>query len=205
MTGSELPATSADGGVPGAIRLERWDGEQLRSRLDEALDIYVSAMGYPRIVIELRREFFAEHTRRQSFRSVVAIENGTERLVGFGYGYRTVPGQWWHDQVRAGLSEQHHEYWMSDSFELVELHVLPDSQGHGLGHSLLRLLLEDAPWQVVLLSTPEGESRAWRLYRRCGFADVLRNYLFPGDSREFAVLGRSLPLALPNRHGTLPE
>jgi hypothetical protein len=51
---------------------------------------------------------------------------------------------------------------------------------------------------TVLLSTPEADeqrSRAWRLYRRFGFADVLRHFLFPGDERPFAILGRPLPLA----------
>ena len=37
-------------------------------------------------------------------------------------------------------------------------------------------------------------SRAWRLYRRFGFVDVLRHVSFPGDLRPFAVLGRTLPL-----------
>jgi hypothetical protein len=50
---------------------------------------------------------------------------------------------------------------------------------------------------TTLLSTPEGDeagSRAWRLYRRFEFVDVVRNLRFPGDARTFAVLGRSLPL-----------
>ena len=49
----------------------------------------------------------------------------------------------------------------------------------------------------MLLSTPEinGEAnRAWRLYRRLGFNDVIRGYHFAGDPRPFAILGRSLPL-----------
>jgi ribosomal protein S18 acetylase RimI-like enzyme len=49
----------------------------------------------------------------------------------------------------------------------------------------------------VLLSTPEinGESnRAWRLYRRLGFTDIIRGYRFAGDPRAFAILGRALPL-----------
>ncbi|HET9519064.1 MAG TPA: GNAT family N-acetyltransferase, partial [Actinoplanes sp.] len=37
-------------------------------------------------------------------------------------------------------------------------------------------------------------SRAWRLYRGFGFTDVLRHFVFPGDERQFAVLGRELPL-----------
>ena len=49
----------------------------------------------------------------------------------------------------------------------------------------------------VLLSTPEiiGEAnRAWRLYRRLGFTDIIRGYHFAGDPRAFAILGRTLPL-----------
>jgi ribosomal protein S18 acetylase RimI-like enzyme len=49
----------------------------------------------------------------------------------------------------------------------------------------------------VLLSTPEinGEAnRAWRLYRRLGFIDIIRGYHFAGDPRAFAILGRALPL-----------
>ena len=48
-----------------------------------------------------------------------------------------------------------------------------------------------------MLSTPEvaqEDNRAWRLYRRLGFEDVLRHFTFAGDRRPFAVLGRRLPL-----------
>jgi hypothetical protein len=44
-----------------------------------------------------------------------------------------------------------------------------------------------------VLSTPDNDTRAFRLYRRMGFVDLARNYLFPGDSRPFAVLGARLP------------
>ena len=89
--------------------------------------------------------------------------------------------------------------WLSDCFEVVELHVHPDAQGHGLGATQLRMLLGMANHKTTLLSTPEAPedtSRAWRLYRRFGFIDVIRNFTFPGDARPFAVLGRALPLDL---------
>jgi ribosomal protein S18 acetylase RimI-like enzyme len=80
----------------------------------------------------------------------------------------------------------------------VELHVRPAAQGHGVGTRQLRALLAMADGKTVLLSTPEADeerSRAWRLYRRFGFVDVLRDFVFPGDERPFAILGRELPLA----------
>ena len=62
--------------------------------------------------------------------------------------------------------------------------------------------------RAVVLSTPEAEeqrSRAWRLYRRFGFVDLLRHFHFPGDERAFAVLGRPLPLMEEQRDRQAPR
>jgi ribosomal protein S18 acetylase RimI-like enzyme len=116
-------------------------------------------------------------------------------LLGFGYGYRGQAGQWWHDQVRAALRREARKVWLTDCFELVELHVRPYAQGRGIGARQLAELLSATRQETALLSTPEADeatSRAWRLYRRFGFEDVLRHFHFPGDDRPFAVLGRQL-------------
>jgi len=89
------------------------------------------------------------------------------------------------------------EIWLDSCFEVVELHVLPQAQGHGLGAAQLRALLSMTTAATTLLSTPEADeatTRAWRLYRRFGYVDILRHFTFPGDQRPFAVLGRRLPL-----------
>ena len=124
------------------------------------------------------------------------------RLLGVAYGYRGAPDQWWQQQVVRGLRDVGRPHadisrLMGDYFELTELHIHPSAQGRGLGEALARRLLADRAESHVLLSTPEmnGESnRAWRLYRRLGFADIIRGYHFAGDPRAFAVLGRPLPL-----------
>jgi ribosomal protein S18 acetylase RimI-like enzyme len=118
------------------------------------------------------------------------------------YGYRGAPDQWWQQQVsrglhRIGFPRDQSARLMSDYFELTELHIHPSAQGRGLGEALARRLLADRGEANVLLSTPElnGEdNRAWRLYRRLGFADIIRDYHFAGDPRAFAILGRPLPL-----------
>lgn len=157
----------------------------------------MSAMRYPRGTIQQRLPMWSAHMLRAGWRGVGAF-SPDGRMIGIGYGYLGAPGQWWHEQVRRGLlataSTTEVQEWMSDYFELTELHVHPDSQGSGIGEQLLRRLLGNAPGRTVLLSTPEGPTRAWKLYRRTGFVDILRNYRFTGDPRPFAVLGRALPL-----------
>lgn len=126
----------------------------------------------------------------------------SETLVGISYGYRGAEDQWWNQQLRAGLrlggyTRAQIDEITLDYFELTELHVHPSMQGTGTGQLMLTRLLRDRMEKSVLLSTPEvpgDDNRAWRLYRRLGFGDMLRHFSFTGDPRPFAVLGRRLPL-----------
>jgi ribosomal protein S18 acetylase RimI-like enzyme len=182
------------------VRLVPWQPDDLARRLSDVVAVYGEAMGYRPELLETRRGYIAGHLRRPGFRAVATLTRDG-RLAGFGYGYTSARGQWWHDQVRAALSETERKTWLTDCFEVVELHVRPAAQGHGIGSRQLRALLTMADGaQTTLLSTPEAderESRAWRLYRGFAFVDVLREFHFPGDERAFAVLGRELPLARP--------
>ncbi|WP_199433582.1 GNAT family N-acetyltransferase [Qaidamihabitans albus] len=178
-------------------RFTRLSGAEFRARLPEALSLYVAAMNYPAGTAEQRAPMWLTHALREGWRCVAALD-ADDALLGLAYGYRGGAGQWWREQVRRGLAtaggDEAVEHWLSDYFELTEIHVRPERQSRGIGEDLLRRLVADVPQRHVLLSTPEGPSKAWRLYRRLGFADVLRDYRFAGDPRPFAILGRSLPL-----------
>ncbi|HTX96562.1 MAG TPA: N-acetyltransferase [Mycobacterium sp.] len=188
----------------------------MERRLRDALAVYVDAMRYPRGTENQRAAMWLEHIRRPGWQGVgvvdAAVADGAPMpsaaelsnapLLGVAYGYPGAPGQWWQQQVivglqRGGLPPQEITRLMNSYFELTELHIHPRAQGHGLGEALARRLLAGRPENNVLLSTPEinGEpNRAWRLYRRLGFTDIIRRYHFAGDPRPFAVLGRQLPL-----------
>ncbi len=174
------------------MRVQPWSPADLRHNIEEAVKIYCAAMEYPAATGAQRKGYILVHTGREGFRGMGAYDEG--KVVGFAYGYTGAPGQWWHDEVTRGLAPAMGARWLHDAFELCELHVSPAHQGHGIGHELLVRLLDGCPQQTVVLSTPEGQSRAWRLYRRLGFVDVRRHHCFAGDDREFAVLGRRLPL-----------
>jgi ribosomal protein S18 acetylase RimI-like enzyme len=183
----------------------------MQRRLSEALAIYVDAMRYPRGTEEHRASMWMEHSRRKGWRAVAAVDASEDQtggelvnapMIGVAYGYGGAPDQWWQQQVvagmrRAGLAPSAIGSLISNYFELTELHIRPQAQGRGLGEALARRLLADRSENNVLLSTPEirGEdNRAWRLYRRLGFTDIVRGHHFAGDPRPFAILGRQLPL-----------
>jgi ribosomal protein S18 acetylase RimI-like enzyme len=177
------------------VQLRRLDQAGFRARMRELLDVYVAAMRYPAGTAAARAALWAEHSTRPGFDCLV-VEDADGRILGLAYGYRGLPGQWWFGEVNRGLPDDP-QGWLTDYVELTELHVHPRSQGAGLGETLLRALVDGRSEGAVLLSTPEGTNRAWRLYRRLGFQDVLRDFRFTGDPRPFGVLGRRLPLAPP--------
>lgn len=174
-------------------RVVSWSPDEFASRVDDAMAIYVEAMGYAAHTGGQRAVTARRHTGHAGFACRAAVlDDGT--LVGFGYGYTTAPGQWWHDLVRRALPPDLAARWLSNAFELSELHVAPAWQGHGLGRTVLSRIAAAIPHEAMLLSTPDADTRAFRLYRALGFVDLRRDYLFPGDTRPFAVLGARLPL-----------
>jgi ribosomal protein S18 acetylase RimI-like enzyme len=188
------------------VRLVPWQPDDLARRLPEVVAVYGEAMGYRRELLETRRGYIAAHLRRPGFRAVATLTSDG-RLAGFGYGYTSGGGQWWHDQVRGALDDAARRRWLPHCFEVVELHVRPAAQGHRIGSRQLRALLGMADGTTTLLSTPEADeqtSRAWRLYRGFGFVDVLRDFHFPGDERAFAILGRDLPIVARPPEGQAP-
>jgi ribosomal protein S18 acetylase RimI-like enzyme len=183
-------------GTTPATRIVELPTGWIREHMHEALAIYGAAMGYDDAVVSGRYGYAIAHTERPGFRAVGAFAQAAdgERLIGFGYGYLVAPGQWWHDQVRAALDRRTAKRWLPGGFEVCELHVHPDHQSRGIGRRLLHALVEGISAPAALLSTPDADTKAFRLYHQDGFVDLARAYHFPGDARPFAILGARLPL-----------
>ena len=79
------------------------DAADFTHRLDDVIEVYGQAMSYNAALLSSRRGYMATHVHRPGFRAVATIDD-RGRLVGFGYGYLSERGQWWHDQVRAACA-----------------------------------------------------------------------------------------------------
>ena len=167
-------------------------------RLDQMITVYAAAMRPPAEMLPGRRSIMAGHATHPGFRGLLATEDGSGAPVGFGYGFRGTPGQWWHDTVARALATARSTAaaasWLDDSFEVAELHVAPDHQGHGVGAGLLLQLASGRPERTALLSTRDADSPARRLYHSLGFTDLLAGFIFPGGGPPYAIMGAMLPL-----------
>ena len=165
--------------------------------VDKMLAVYTAAMKPAVSQLAGRRAIMARHATNPGFRALAVLDSDGEP-VAFSYGFHGEPGQWWHDMVNyalasaAGTAEASH--WLSDSFEVAELHVTPAYQHQGLGRSLLYRLTGDLDEYSALLSTHDSESAARRLYRSAGFVDLMTANRFSGGDPPSAVMGAALPL-----------
>ena len=169
------------------------------TRLDQLLAVYAAAMRPPPELLAGRRAIMAGHAANSGFRALAVTDDATGRAAGFGYGFHGAAGQWWHDTVHRALVARHGDAaaarWLNDSFEVAELHVAPDYQGHGVGAGLLLRLTSGRPERTALLSTRDADTPARRLYRGTGFTDLLTAFhFFPGGEPPYAVMGAELPL-----------
>lgn len=167
-----------------------------------------------REIAEVYRRAFAEHQYPHPDREVVRFRNVLNRhaersgfrckiaqdgrgLVGVAYGYTGSGGQWWHDVVAAALPSDEAERWLGDCFEVVELHLMPEAQGRGVGGRLHDELLGDLPHSTAALSTLDAETRALHLYKKRGWVPLLTDFAFPGGAKPFIIMGLDLTIRPP--------
>ncbi|OSQ14456.1 GNAT family N-acetyltransferase [Corynebacterium diphtheriae] len=183
-----------------AITIVRVPGPAFSYHCPDFVRLYIEAMGYSPTIAPARIRVWRNAITEQGFVAVCAIDDSSdnpaaigEGIVGIGYGFTGRSEHWWDQQIHRGLAEQKCPPVARPYFELAELHVSPRAQGQGIGRSLLHALIRHCGHELILLSTPEvpdEKNAAFHLYRSCGFDDLLRNFMFEGDRRPFAVLQR---------------
>jgi ribosomal protein S18 acetylase RimI-like enzyme len=175
------------------------DRPEFLSAVSELLAIYAAAMGARRDELPTRQAIMERHASNPGFRALVVTRGDPARIVAFTYGFRGVPGQWWHDVVRAGIAASAGwaaaQGWLDCVLEVAEVHVHPDFQARGIGRQMMLALTAGRDERTALLSTRDAQTPARRLYHSLGFEDLLTGFMFPGGGPAYAVMGAMLPLA----------
>jgi GNAT superfamily N-acetyltransferase len=191
--------------IGGGVEVHRWTSQQMADRLPDIMTVYRRAFldlheADPARAESERTAHARTHVSRPGLRVVAALAPDPDLppehapLVGVAYGQPGARGQWWHDTVVAALPDGVAREWLTDTFEIVELHVLPEYQGRGLGRQLLRALLDGCGRRTAALSALElPDSPARRLYADEGFVPVLSDFTFAGGGTRYAVLVKRLP------------
>jgi ribosomal protein S18 acetylase RimI-like enzyme len=184
--------------VPATAEVRELSAARFLATLDTLTWIYAHAMAAPAGELPGRLAIMQRHAGYPGFRAMVAGPEAPAGPVGFAYGFHGSAGQWWHDVVHATLAAERGtattSWWLGDCFEVAEVHVHPSHQGRGAGRAMIGRLAAGLAERTAVLSTPDGHTRARRLYRSLGFGTLLPALYFPGASSAYAIMGAVLPL-----------
>jgi len=175
----------------GAVSLVFGFSPNFGVRALQALAVFAGALGFPRR--HGRVTSFAgtigRHALYGGFRAFGAF-GPDNHLVGFSYGYTSVPGRWWRETIAGPLSVAQRASWLTDAFELAELHVHPSAQGLRLGSQLHDLIMHGLPHQTALLSVMHRNARARQLYASRGWQMLIMDMRFPTEpGTPFSLMG----------------
>jgi GNAT superfamily N-acetyltransferase len=189
--------------VPGEAVIRELSRTEFLADLDGLLAIYAAAMRPDPVHLPGRLSIMERHAGHPGFRAIVVTVPPSPQAVAFSYGFHGMPGQWWHDVVRAGVTAASGAAaatrWLADPLEIAEVHVRPECQHRGIGQRLLLTLSGGRAERTAVLSTQDDNSPARRLYHGMGFTDLLTGFGFPGGGPPYAVMGAVLPLRLAPR------
>ncbi len=166
--------------------------EQLRGDvLEQVKDVHRRA-GAGAATDEWARDWLPRHAERDSFRFFAALDDDGA-VAAFAYGYTGGRGQWWTDRVESAMDLEARRCWLDPPhYEVVELHVRPESQRNGLGSRLLDALLDGIPHTQALLSTQVDNAKARPFYEKHGWQVVVPEMSFGPGYAPFCVYGRRL-------------
>lgn len=179
------------------VKIVELDRAQVIERQDDLVNVYRDAFTPPPYekgenVVRQFHSTLDRHVKNEGFRCVAAMVAASGRFCGFGYGYTSRKGQWWHDQVVRQLDARTVDLWFSDAFEIVELALQPQMQGLGIGGRLHDRLLEPVPHCTAVLSTLDAETRGLHLYQNRGWRIIRNGFIFSGVREPYLIMGLRL-------------
>ncbi len=154
--------------------------------LTDALRVY--ARVWPDRDPDIARETFTRYTGYEDFHGFVAMLDNEP--VGVGYGAKSYPGVPWHDLVAPVFDIDHPAF--QNAFRIVELAVVAECQGNGIGGQLHDRLLTTQPCPRALISTSVTNERARSIYEQRGWRYLHTEFEAPDDPHRYVIMGKEL-------------
>lgn len=137
------------------------------------------------------KERLLKHRSYNGYRGLVMYSDKDE-VVGFAYGYTSLPGQYYHELLSKEFDSKEYQKWLNNCFEFVELAVHPRFRKMGLGKELVTQLLEGAPNKTAILTTQSDNEPARALYGSLNWT-LLKKTFYPHDlNHPYVIMGKEL-------------
>ena len=137
------------------------------------------------------KERIIKHSSYKGYRGFVILSK-EDKVIGFSYGYTSLPGQFYHELLAKEFNSEEYHNWLQDCFEFVELSVHPSYRKQGLGKLLSTKLLENLENKTAILTTQNDNNSARSLYESLHWK-VLKEAFYPSNSKQpYVIMGKEL-------------
>lgn len=159
-----------------------------RLKIDECTQLYHGVWGNKEDAFQER---FERQMSYEGFDGYVTQSDSGE-VLGFIYGYQSLPGQFYHGILSQAVSSDDYKKWLSNCFEIVELVVDPSYRRQGIGKNLLERLLENKRMKTAVLTTQVENIPAKALYQSIGFEEIIPSFYPMSPKEAYTMMGKIL-------------
>lgn len=144
------------------VELEHLDGVRTWDLLQEIQRVYAAA--FPGYSLEDHERRTRRQTGASGFEAVTARLGG--ELIGMVYGLPLAPGSAWWDGLDPAAPDDFTIETGSRTFAVIDLAVVPEHRGQGLGRRLMDELLRHRPEERATLATNPARTSLQQMYER---------------------------------------
>jgi ribosomal protein S18 acetylase RimI-like enzyme len=164
-------------------KLNHLDGAEASEVFEQVFRIYAIVYADPPYsqTDEDRAEFVtraARHFKQPGFDLICAWMGN--QMIGFTYGFTIQPASSWWDGIEPPQTEAFLRETGGRTFAVIELAVLPEFRGQGLGKRLIAELLRGRGEERATLATHPEATEVQRMYERWGWRKAGRIPGVPG-------------------------
>jgi len=136
------------------------------------------------------KERILKHSTYKGYKGTILLTD--EEIVGFAYGYTSLPGQFYHEKLAKEFNSEEYDKWLTNCFEFVELAVHPDYRKQGFGRMLVNKLLQDVENKTVVLTTQVINSPARSLYESLNWITLKESFFPSYENDPYIIMGKEL-------------
>ena len=154
--------------------------------------VYEAMYAMPSGSADEYRPILIEHSQREGYRLCAALDQESDQIIGFGYGFTGGPGQTWRDDLAKAVGAEVAAEWLTGHFEFAEFGVIPSMRRQGIGTLLYEALFSRLRHDRAVLTVREENEPARGFYDKQEWEVLYEGFFAQSGRGPYIIMGKIL-------------